>query len=104
MNKIGELRHRIFSFIKAGHRDIEMSPPSALAKSIAALWFKILTKIKGKIHGSKFGFDSLLSPIFLRCSRTLQVSYWMEYNYQIVKNHTWHNFDRFLYERYYIQY
>ena len=54
--KIGELSRRIFSFIKAGHRDIAMSPPSALAKSIAALRFKILTKIK--IHGSKFGFHT----------------------------------------------
>ena len=25
--KIGELSHRIFSFIKTGHRDIAMSPP-----------------------------------------------------------------------------
>ena len=56
--KIGELRHRIFSFNKAGHRDIAMSPPSALAKSIAALRFKILTKIKEKIHGSKFAFHT----------------------------------------------
>ena len=44
MNKIGELSHRIFSFNKAGHRDIAMSPPSALAKSIAALRFKILNR------------------------------------------------------------
>ena len=42
--KIGELSHRIFSFIKAKF------------SSIAALRFKILTKIKGKRHGSKFGF------------------------------------------------
>ena len=44
--KIGELNHRIFSFIKAKF------------SSIAALRFKILTKIKGKIHGSKFGFHT----------------------------------------------
>ena len=44
--KIGELRHRIFSFNKAKF------------SSIAALWFKILTKIKGKKHGSKFEFHT----------------------------------------------
>ena len=37
------MRHKIFYFNKAGHRDIAISPPSALAKSIAALRFKILT-------------------------------------------------------------
>ena len=36
--EIGEFRHRIFSFIKAKF------------SSIAALWFKILTKIGGKRH------------------------------------------------------
>ena len=44
--KIGELSHRIFSFIKEKF------------SSIAALRFKILTKIKGKKHGSKFGFHT----------------------------------------------
>ena len=63
MNKIGELNHRIFSFIKARHRDIAMSPPSALAKNIAALRFKILTKIKDKNTWIK-----------------IRGSYWMEYN------------------------
>ena len=52
--KIGELSHRIFSF------------NNAKFSSIAALRFKILTKIKGKIHGSKFGFHtgwSILHPV-----------------------------------------
>ena len=44
--KIGELSHRIFSFIKAKF------------SSIATLRFKILTKIKGKRHGSKFAFHT----------------------------------------------
>ena len=63
--KIEELSHRIFSFIKAGHRDIAMSQYERW-RSIAALRFKILTKIKGKIHGSKFGFHtgwSILHPV-----------------------------------------
>ena len=38
--------------------------------SIAALRFKILTKIKGKIHGSKL-FTVHID--FQRCSRTLRV-------------------------------
>ena len=48
--KIGELSHRIFSFIKAKF------------SSIAALRFKILTKIKDKNTWIK-----------------IRVSYWMEY-------------------------
>ena len=50
--KIGELSHRIFSFIKTGHRDKAMSQYEHW-RSIAALRFKILTKIKGKRHGLK---------------------------------------------------
>ena len=50
--KIGELSHRIFSFIKAKF------------SSIATLRFKILTKIKDKNTWIK-----------------IRVSYWMEYNF-----------------------
>ena len=68
--KIGELSHRIFSFIKEKF------------SSIAALRFKILTKIKGKKHGSKFGFHTgwSISPIFFKVFTNLTVSYWMEYS------------------------
>ena len=55
--KIGELSHRIFSFIKAGHRDIAMSQYERW-RSIATLRFKILTKIKEKRYGSKFDFHT----------------------------------------------
>ena len=53
--KVGELSYRIFSFIKTGHRDKAMSQYERW-RSIATLRFKILTKIKGKRHGLKFGF------------------------------------------------
>ena len=47
--KIGEFRCWIFSSIEAGHRDKAMSQYERW-RSIATLWFKILTKIGGKRH------------------------------------------------------
>ena len=47
--KIGEFRCWIFYSIEAGHRDQAMSQYERW-RSIATLWFKILTKIGGKRH------------------------------------------------------